>query len=301
MENFCECEIYEKTFNELISFFLKRYNNFLKIKGNNIKNKKSFQEMQDNYDVILSSIDGFTLKGEQAISKMNKCPNNHSESLTQIKSKVDKKEELLDRLKRHYENIKNTIPEIEEEEEEDEKEIKNNIDSNQPYEEMSDKEIMENDKKTIIMIQNLLEDKEYKDKIKADKKDIIKVKNDLKDIIKQINVELVKNDEQIDNIENKVEKSYDLVEKGTDENLKKAAKHAAQRRRLKYQVGLTAVLGTVGSIIPGVGTLIGAGIGGALGGLIGYGAYRIDKHRMKKIEKKEKKFQEEKEEKQKKK
>ena len=290
MENFCECGIYENTFNELVSFFLKRYGNFLKIKGDNIKNKKSFQEMQDNYDVILSSIDGFTLKGEEAISKMNKCPNNHSESLEQIKNKLDKKEDLLNRVKRHYENIKNTIPEMEEEEEE-----------NEINEEMSDKEIMENDKKTIIWIQNLLEDKEYKDKIRADKKEIIKIKNNLEDIVKEINAELVKNDEQIDNIENKVEKSYDLVEKGTDENLKKASKHALGKRRLKYQVGLTATLGAIGSIIPGIGTLLGAGIGGALGGLIGYGAYRIDKHRLKKIEKYEKQIQEEKEKKQQKK
>ena len=293
MENFCKCNIYEQSFNDLSSFFLKTYNKFIKIKGKEIKSKKSFKEMQDNYDVLLSCLDSFSPKAEEVISKIKKCPKNHSEYLEEIKSKVDKENELRDKIRNHYENIKKTIPEIEQEEEEDEKEINkieniNNLNNNKPLEQMSDKEIMENDKQTIIMIQNLLEDKEYKDKLRADKKDIIKIKNQLKDIINEIEVELNKNDEQIDNIEQKVDNSYDLVEKGTDENLRKAAETAISRRRLKYQLGLSVTLGAIGSIIPGIGTLIGAGVGGALGGVIGYGAYRIDKHRLNKIEKKEK-------------
>ena len=147
---------------------------------------------------------------------------------------------------------------------------------------MTDKEIMERDKKTIILIQNLLEDEEYKKKKKQDKKDLIMIKNQLKDIVNNIEVELNKNDEQIDNIETNLDNGFVLIEKGNDENLKKAAQSAINRRRLGYQIGLVAALGLAGSVVPGIGNVVGA----ALGGLIGYGIYRIDKYRLDKIEEK---------------
>ena len=282
MENFCECDIYVKSFNDLISFFLKRYNKFINIKGNTIKNKQCFIEMQKDYNTLLSLLDKFSHKAEIVINNIKKCPKEHSDSLEDIRAKVDKIEDFRHKINKHYEEIKKQIPKVEEGKEENK------------HKEMSDKEIMENDKKTIILIQNLLEDKDYKDKIKADKKDIIKIKNQLKDLVNEIEIELNKNDEQIDNIENNAEKGYELAEKGIDENLKEAAQTAVNNRRLKYQVGLSVTLGLIGSIIPGIGTLIGAGVGGALGGLIGYGAYKIDQHRLNQIEKEK---QEEKKEK----
>ena len=47
-------------------------------------------------------------------------------------------------------------------------------------------------------------------------------------------------------------------------------------------MGLAGTLGLAGTIVPGIGNIIGA----ALGGLIGYGIYRIDKYRLDKIEEK---------------
>ena len=238
--------------------------------------------MQKDYNTLLSLLDKFSHKAEIVISNIKKCPKEHSDSLEDIRAKVDKIEDFRHKINKHYEEIKKQIPKVEEGKAENK------------HKEMSDKEIMENDKKTIILIQNLLEDKDYKDKIKADKKDIIKIKNQLKDLVNEIEIELNKNDEQIDNIENNAEKGYELAEKGIDENLKEAAQTAVNNRRLKYQVGLSVTLGLIGSIIPGIGTLIGAGVGGALGGLIGYGAYKIDQHRLYQIEKEK---QEEKKEK----
>ena len=54
----------------------------------------------------------------------------------------------------------------------------------------------------------------------------------------------------------------------------------------EYQTGLTVAFGALGSFIPGIGNIIGAGIGMAVGGIIGYGVYRFDNHRLKKVLKK---------------
>ena len=45
---------------------------------------------------------------------------------------------------------------------------------------------------------------------------------------------------------------------------------------------IALTLGAIGSIVPGIGNAIGL----ALGGLIGYGIYRADKHRLNKVLKK---------------
>ena len=223
---------------------------------------------------------------------MNQCKNEHTKEIEEIINKVNKSYELLTKVNYHYEKNKKEIPNIDEnEEEEDEKEkekkiIKNKYDdifnNNKPIEEMTDKEIMERDRKTIILIQNLLEDEEYKKKKKEDIRNIKKVKNQLKEIVNTIEIELNRNDEQIDNIETNVDNGHILVEKANDENLRKTAQSAIKRRRLGYQLGLAGALGLAGTIVPGIGNIVGA----ALGGLIGYGIYRIDKHRLDKIEKK---------------
>ena len=79
------------------------------------------------------------------------------------------------------------------------------------------------------------------------------------------------------------------VIEGNDDELEKAAISAVNRRRLAYQGGLALAFGAAGSIVPGIGNVIGA----ALGGLIGYGIYRADKHRLNKVLKKKKKMRDE--------
>ena len=147
---------------------------------------------------------------------------------------------------------------------------------------MSEKEILENNKKAGIVIQDLLKDEEYRRKNNEEKKQIIKVKNNVNDILKEMEIQLNRDDEIIDHVEENVDDSLNKVEKGTDKNLKEAAESAVRKRRLKYQLGLAAAFCAAGTIVPGIGNIVGC----ALGGLIGYGLYRIDKHRLKKIEKK---------------
>ena len=287
MEEFCECDIYYKRFDELVTFFMKSYAQFKKIDGTKINTKKKINDTQNQYDILISLRKNIVKKGDECLIEMKKCSNYHENQMKEINVKIGKINELLERINKHFEKIKSLIPPLIEEEKEDEEQTKmdadiNNIlNQNKRIEEMSDKEIMENDMKTIKLVQNLLDGKEIKSKKKEEIKNIIKIKNELKDILNNIEVELNSQEEKIDNIEENVDKSLQLVEKGVDENLKKAAKDAIKRRRLKYQFGLGALFCAAGTIVPGVGNIVGA----ALGGLLGYGAYRLDKYRLNKIEK----------------
>lgn len=275
---YCECDILNTNLNEMIQFFMKNYFKFLKLKGTDITNSKLFKKIQDEYDVLISLAKSIPLKGEECISNMTSCKNDHSKIIEDIISKSSKSKELIEKINRHYETIKKQIPKdnIEYDKEEDED---NNIKN---IEDMTDKEIMENDRNVILLVENLLDDPEFKQKNKKDLKEIIKIKNNIKDIQNQLEVQLNNDDEIIDHIEQNIDNGFVLVEKGNTQNLEKAAKHAIQRRRLGYQAGLTVAFGALGSFVPGIGNIIGA----AVGGLIGYGVYRFDNHRLKKIIKK---------------
>lgn len=285
MEDNCDCKKYEEAFNVTIDFFLKKYGKFIQIKGKSITNKKLFDQMKESYKILKDLISTLKPKGNECISQLSKCFNSHSEDIEEIKNKVNKLDELDQKIEKHFLDIKKTIPESCDEIEENNN-IINNINDNEEYyeeEKLTDQEIIENDKQCMLLITNLLEDEEYKRKNKEDKKEIIKLKNQVMDLVKNMELELVRNDEQLDNIENNVERSNELVDKG-DKNLKSAAKSAVSRRRLKYQLGLPALLCAVGTVVPGIGNIVGAAVGSA----IGYGLYRIDKHRIKTIEKKNK-------------
>ena len=285
MEDNCDCKKYEEAFNVTIDFFLKLYGKFIKTKGKNITNKKLFDQTKESYKTLKDLIPTLKQKGNECISQFSKCLNSHSEDLEEIKNKVNKLDELDEKIERHFSEIKKTIPEGGVEAEENNN-IINNINDNEEHyveEKLTDQEIIENDKQCMLLINNLLEDEEYKRKNKEDKKEIIKLKNQVMDLVKNMELELVRNDEQLDNIENNVERSTELVDKG-DINLNSAARSAVSRRRLKYQLGLPALLCAVGTVVPGIGNIIGAAVGSA----IGYGLYRIDKHRINSIEKKNK-------------
>ena len=280
MKDFCECEYHEKSFNETINLFTKNYGSFLKIKGANIKTKKSFDEMKKTYDLLVSIITNLKPKGKVIIKNLESCHKNHSKVIKEINSKLEQADELLEKVNDHFEKIKKNIPEIEE--------YENKNDNEKNYENMDDKQIMENDRQSIVLIQNLLEDQEYKAKNKEEKRQIIKVKNQLNEMLQNIENELNHNNEQIDNIEDHVDNSLKYVDDGND-NLEQAARSAVKRRGIKYELGFAAALGLAGSVVPIIGNVVGV----AVGGLVGYGVYRIDRHRLNKALKKAKEEQEE--------
>ena len=146
---------------------------------------------------------------------------------------------------------------------------------------------MLNDKKNIVIIQNLLNNAELQTKKEEEKRQIEKFLSQLTEMYNKIEIELNKQGEQIDDVVDKVDNGFDQVVDGDDE-LEKAAKLAVKNRRLKYQIGLGVTLGAIGTVVPGIGNAIGA----ALGGIIGYGLYRADKHRLNKALKKKREMRE---------
>ena len=140
---------------------------------------------------------------------------------------------------------------------------------------------MKNDKKNIVIIKNLLQSAELKAEKDEEKRKLFKLQNQLDDLLNTMVVQIVDQGEQIIDIDQKVDNSKDLVVKG-NQDLEKSAQNAINRRRLRYQGGFALALGAIGSVVPGIGNAIGV----ALGGLIGYGIYRVDKHRLNKAKKK---------------
>ena len=237
-------------------------------------------------------------KGNNCISFMKNCKQEHKNQIEEITSKLSKIEILSQRIEEYHQKLIKEIPEElddhPEEEEEKEDGKKNKKEDEEEYEEeiyanIDVQETMKNDQKNIVIIKNLLEDAELKAKRDEEKRELFKLKSQLDDLWKTIEIELNRNNEQIDDIEQSVENGLDQVVEGNDDHLEKAALSAINRRRLAYQGGLALALGAIGSVVPGIGNAIGV----ALGGLIGYGIYRADKHRLNKVLKKKKKMRNE--------
>jgi hypothetical protein len=269
---------------------MKQYTEFLKMKRKNINTQQQYKKFESLYSEMNEMIKSFPKKGEECITFMKACSVDHKKDIEEINSKLEKISVLSERIEEYFKNIIKEIPEElnEDIEEEDEKEEKNNNinDKNSEdeiddsiYEKIDVKKTMRNDKKNIEIIMNILENEELKTKRDEEKRKIIKLKNILEDTTSLINVELNKNNEQIDSIEENVENGFEIIQKGNDDDLEKAAISAVKRRRLAYQGGLAVAFCAVGTIVPGIGNVVGA----ALGGIIGYGLYRIDKHRLDKV------------------
>ena len=143
MIDYCECDIFAKNFTDIITFFLKNYNQFLKIDGKKIKDKKSFNDMKNKYDSLISICKNMTPKGNECITVMTNCPKDHKKQKEEITLKVNKSEELIEKIERHYSKIKSQIPPIEDDKE-DEKEEENKINinninlNNKTYEDITD-------------------------------------------------------------------------------------------------------------------------------------------------------------------
>ena len=208
-------------------------------------------------------------KGDECLKKMKSCSCDHSKNIEEISTKLNKFEEFQQKINKRFVEILKQIPK--ENLEEDLKIDKENL---------NEKEIMENDKKSILLMKSILKDEMYKKKKNEDIKNLYQVEQNLNDMLKNIEVQLNQDDEVIDHIENNVYDGFEVVDKGLI-NLQMAAHDAVARRRLKYQLGMPALFCAVGTVVPGIGNIVGA----LVGGLAGYGLYRIDKHRLDKIDK----------------
>ena len=311
-ENDCECDISDFKIN--FSNFQRLYLKFISPKEN--KNK-SLEKIKESYEKLQALIKDLKSKGENCYTQMNNCSQDHSNEIDEMTLNLTEINDTIEKVEKHYNHLveerhKLSINIIKDDDDLNEKEkVKekkennfiilsevndnNNIikeneniniinDSNAIIEDKTDeianeREIMENDKKNIMRIKTILmEQKKKKDQ--KDLKEIFKMEKDLNEILNQIEVELNRNDDQIGHIENNVIDGFELVDKGQLE-LQIAANSAVKRRKLKYQVGLGALFCAIGTVVPGIGNIVGA----AVGGLAGYGLHKIDKYRLSQVEK----------------
>ena len=313
-ENDCECDISDFKIN--FSNFQRLYLKFISPKEN--KNK-SLEKIEESYVKLQALIKDLKSKGENCYTQMKNCSQDHSNEIDEMTLNLTEINDTIEKVEKHYNllveerhkliiNIIKDDDNLNEKEKEKEKKENNFIilsednennniinedeneniikinDSNAIIEDKTDeianeREIMENDKKNIMRIKTILmEQKKKKDQ--KDLKEIVKMEKDLNEILSQIEVELNRNDDQIGHIENNVIDGFELVDKGQLE-LQIAANSAVKRRKLKYQVGLGALFCAMGTVVPGIGNIVGA----AVGGLAGYGLHKIDKYRLRQVEK----------------
>lgn len=268
MENKCDCKNYENTFNNNFNFFFKTYNKFISSK-NELTNK-SFKKLEESHEILQELLKDLKQKGEECISNMKSCSKDHSQNMEDLAFKLNKFNEFEERINNKYVEILKTIPK--EDLEEEFKSVNNK--------ELSEKEILEKDKKSIVLMMNILKNEKYKKKKNEDIKEIIIIENELSGMVKNINIELNNADEHIDNIEKNVYEDFELIDKGELE-AQIAAHAAVDRRKLQFQLGLPALFCAIGTVVPGVGNVVGA----VVGGLAGYGLHQIDKYRLEQIEK----------------
>ena len=294
MESFCECGNHYKGFNDVFDYLMKNYGKFSKTKSNEIKSRKRYDNLEKQYTTLKETIKSIPEKANVCIFIMNNCGNNHKDEIKDIKTKIENSKTLLERIEYYHQKLITNIPdELDEysDEEEENNIIKKEDENNDDliYENIDVRKTMENDLENIKLIETLIDKAEIDALKEEERKKIIKLKNQLIELWNYIEVELNHQGEQIDYVEDKVDEGLNQIVEGNDQQLEKAAKSAIKRRRLAYQGGLALTLGAIGTIVPGIGNAIGI----ALGGIIGYGLYKIDKHRLNKVLKEKKRIREE--------
>jgi chromosome segregation ATPase len=265
-----------------------------KVKDKDKINKNKYDKLESIYTSLTQMFNSLPEKGDNCISFMKNCQKDHESQIEEITSELSKLEALSQRIEDYHQSLMKQIQEelkesSDVEDNEDEKEKIKEIQKYQEdelYANVDARETMKNDQKNIVIIKNLLQSAELKAEKDEEKRKLFKFQNQLDDLFKEIEIEEIRQGEQIDNIDKEVDDSLYRIEKANNQELEKAARIAINRRRLSYQIGLGATFGAIGSVVPGIGNAIGA----ALGALIGYGIYRVDMHRLNKATKNKEKL-----------
>ena len=295
MEDYCECEIYYNNFKTIFTLLRTQYESFMKskVKDKDKMNKNKYDKLESIYTSLTQIFKSLPEKGDNCISFMKNCQKDHESQIEEITSELSKLEALSQRIEDYHQSLMKQIREelkesFDAEDNEDEKEKKEILkyQEDELYANVDARETMKNDQKNIVIIKNLLQSAELKAEKDEEKRKLFKFQNELDDLFKEIEIGVIRQGEQIDNIDEEVDDSLYRIEKANNQELEKAARIAINRRRLSYQIGLGATFGAIGSVVPGIGNAIGA----ALGALIGYGIYRVDMHRLNKATKNKEKL-----------
>ena len=121
---------------------------------------------------------------------MEQCNNNHKEKINDINSNIEKIDILSERFEDHHkmllENIPKELDDNPEEEEEEKKEININNDEEDDYKKID----IRKTKEDLIIIENLLENPEFKAKNEEGKRELLKLMNQIKEATSNMEVKL---------------------------------------------------------------------------------------------------------------
>jgi len=120
--------------------------------------------------------------------------------------------------------------------------------------------------------------KEYEgDKEKMEQ--IVQIKNQIAQLTNTIQKQSMNSTQAILEIEQNVDETEKNIDK-TNENLRQAALYKNKSNTIKYPIALGTIFGAAGTIVPGIGNVIGA----TLGTTIGYAVAKLEKKAINKIE-----------------
>ena len=112
-DDYCECENYYNSFNDVVNHFNKQYGLFLKTKSKDIKNNKSkYDKFESLYSSLKQMLESLPDKGNNYISLMKDCKKAHKSQIEEITSKVSKIEILSQRIDENYKRNSGSIGRI---------------------------------------------------------------------------------------------------------------------------------------------------------------------------------------------
>lgn len=211
MEDYCECEIYYNNYKTIFTLLKKQYESFMKskVKDKDKMNKNKYDKLESIYTSLTQMFKSLPEKGDNCISFMKNCQKDHESQIEEITSELSKLEALSQRIEDYHQSLMKQIPEelkesSDVEDNEDEKEKIKEIQKYQEdelYANVDARETMKNDQKNIVIIKNLLQSAELKAEKDEEKRKLFKFQNQLDDLFKEIEIEEIRQGEQIDNID----------------------------------------------------------------------------------------------------
>lgn len=298
LESYDECDIKFQCLKTSMDIFYQRYNNYMNIRTDEVivNNKfdiegyknliKSISELESQIIIIKNSLEK---KLEESYSEFIsiKCKrhlNIPDDILTLKKTLIRLNEYIEKRMKEnknkidYYADIYISYQfESNEKIIEEEKTLQKNYCNQEEYVPESISSTNKNCSYTQLQM-DIDRQREY-DGDKETYKKIIEVKNQIAELTKTIQTESQKGCQSLIEIEKSVD-TCDLNVERSNEQLRQAALLKNKTNSIKYPLALGTILGAAGTVVPGIGNLIGLSVGTG----IGYAVAKLEKKAISKIE-----------------
>jgi hypothetical protein len=296
-EQYDECDIKFECLKTSMEIFYQSYNNYMNIRTEDVIVKNKFDH--DAYRDLINSVsqlESQIIMIRKSLEK--KLEETYSEFLS-IKCKNHKNIpndiiSLKNTLNRLYEYIEKRIKEnkhkieyyadvyISYEYESSEKKLEEEKNSPNYFiyqDNISEPRNYYNEECSYTQLQMEIErQKEYEGDKETYQK-IIEVKNQIAELTKTIQTESQKGSQSLMEIERSVDTCDTNVER-SNEQLRQAALLKNKSNTIKYPLALGTILGAAGTIVPGIGNIIGLSVGTG----IGYAVAKLEKKAIRKIE-----------------